>query len=164
MVIIIEGLDCTGKTTLSKRFSEKYNFTYIKESYTDSDIEKVNRLNDLFKRVVQNDQNYIYDRTTVIDDFVYDFLNEKQSSLQDYKDLIYAILSQCKIIHLILDEKTRLKRFNERGDQYITNDMIEQIRTNYVRFYTNVKNVHFYDLTKDIEKDVQNIMEVVKND
>ncbi|MBR6907717.1 AAA family ATPase [bacterium] len=163
MIVIIEGLDCCGKTTLSKRFAEKYNFEYIKESYTDDNNEKVNRIKLLSERL-SDSKNYIYDRTTLIDDFVYDFLNKEKSVLHEYLTTILSLLSKCKIVHLTLDEEIREQRLNERGDKYITNDMIKQINENYFNFYTNISNVRSYELTGDIEQDVDQIMEVIKND
>ena len=53
MIVIIEGLDGVGKTTLSKRFAEKYDFEYIKESYTDDCKEKEKRIIELQKEYLQ---------------------------------------------------------------------------------------------------------------
>lgn len=164
MIVIIEGLDCCGKSTLSKRFAEKYNFEYVKESYTNDNEEKLNRIKRMFDRLIDSNKNYIYDRTTLIDDFVYDFLNKQKSVLSEHLNLILSLLSECKIVHLVLDEQIREQRFNERGDEYVSNDMIDQIRENYFEFYTNIKNVKICELTNNIEQDVDKIMEVIKND
>lgn len=165
MVIIIEGVDGVGKTTLSKKFSEKYNFEYIKESYTDDCKEKEKRIQLILERVMSN-KNYIYDRTTLIDDFVYSFLNIKQSSLSKYLKIIDAILSKCKIFHLTIDENIRKERFEKRGDQYITNDMIEKIQDEYYKFYYSLENskVISFPLSDNLEIDIEKMMEVIKND
>lgn len=163
MVIIIEGLDGTGKTTISKELSKRYNFEYVKESYTDDCKEKEYRMVLLLHRLLDS-KIYIYDRATLIDDFVYSFLNQTTSTLTEYKNVIKALLKKCILIHLQLDEKTRSERFNERGDQYITNDQINQIANNYKEFYSDLDDVNYIDLTSDIDKDIENIMEVIKND
>ena len=116
-------------------------------------------------RILDKQKDYIYDRATIIDDFVYDFLNdEKHSDLYEYRDIIYSILAHCKVIHLRLDEQTRQKRFDQRGDQYITSDMIRHIKYKYELFYDNVPNVKYIDLTGDLQKDIDKVMEEIKND
>lgn len=163
MIVIIEGLDGVGKTTIAKRFSEKYNFQYIKESYTDDHKEKEKRVNDLVQRL-QSNENYIYDRTTLIDDFVYSFLNKSESTLLQYKKTIIESLSQCRICHLTIDESVRKQRFEQRGDEFVTNDMMKQIAKNYYDFYSQINNVIIVYLTGDIEQDVDNLREVIIND
>lgn len=163
MVVIVEGLDGVGKTTLCKQIVEKYNFEYIKESHTDDDKIKQDRLIQVVERLFDN-HIYIYDRSTLIDDFVYQFLNEKPSSLIQYQKLIMSVLSHCCICHLIIDESIRKQRFNQRGDQYVTNDMIAAIAVAYGIFYADLPNVHFIELDLDNNKNVEKIMEVIKND
>ena len=163
MIVIIEGLDGVGKTTVAERFSQKYNFEYIKESYTDNLEEKEKRVRSLLQRL-ESDKNYIYDRTTLIDDFVYSFLNKTESTLSKYKSTILDGLSKCKIFHLVLDEKIRKERFDQRGDEYVTNDMMKQIANNYFDFYLQLDNVITFDLTGDVEKDVDNLMMEVINE
>lgn len=163
MIVIIEGLDGCGKTTICQKITEQYNFEYIKESYTNVYKEKELRVVNMLIRLINEDKDYIYDRTTLIDDFVYDFLNVTESPLQKYFDIIIQILQKCKIIHLELDEAERQKRFNERGDQYITNKDIEQIDKNYRQFYKNLDNVQHITLTGDLDEDVKQIMEVIND-
>lgn len=163
MIVIIEGVDGVGKTTLCQQIVEKYNYEYIKESYTDDCKEKEHRITLMLQRLFLK-KNYIYDRTTLIDDFVYSFLNQTESTLSEYFDIITNLLDRCQIIHLYLDEKIRSKRLNERGDQYITNDQIEQIAENYERFYNYLDNVQYVELSGNLEKDVEKVMEVINNE
>ena len=163
MIVIVEGLDGCGKTTLCKRFAEKYDFEYIKESYTDDCKEKEGRMIKMLERLTDG-KNYIYDRTTLIDDFVYGFLNKQPSTLTKYKNIVLSILSQCHIFHLVLDEETRRQRFEQRGDAYITNEMIAHIAAYYGVFYADLPNVHFFELQPDNEQNVKKIMEEINND
>lgn len=163
MIVIIEGLDGVGKTTLSKQFAEKYDFEYIKESYTDDCEEKEKRVVYLLERLLSK-KNYIYDRTTLIDDFVYSFLNKKESTLNQYKPIILSLLSQCQVFHLILDEEIRNKRFEERGDKYVTKEMIAHIAAYYGIFYSDLDNVHFLEITEDNNENIKKIMEVIENE
>ena len=163
MIVIIEGLDGVGKTTLSEQIADKYNFKYIKESYTNNCEVKECRMIDMLTRLTES-KNYIYDRTTLIDDFVYSFLNETRSSLLNYFEIIIKILSKCKIIHLELNENIRKERFNKRGDQYVTNNDIKKIDKEYKNFYQNLNNVQYVSLTGNLEKDIEKVMEVIDYD
>lgn len=162
MIVIIEGLDGVGKTTICQQICEQYNYQYIKESYTNDYQEKEQRVARMLLRLIDG-RDFIYDRTTLIDDFVYEFLNVTESPLTKYYNIITAILSECKIIHLQLDEQTRKQHFEQRGDQYITDKDIEQVRKNYLNFYdhSNLTNVQYVTLTGDLKKDVSNVMEVI---
>lgn len=163
MVVIVEGLDGTGKTTLTKRFADKYKFDYVKGSYTNSDDEKLERLKTLLSQIFDVKKNYIYDRCTIIDDFVYNFLDKKEPRFKEYIDIIKSILNHCKIIHLIIEEKERNKRFLNRGDDYITSDMIETISKNYVKFYKDMGiSLNVYALSNDVDKDIENIYKLIK--
>lgn len=157
MIVIFEGLDGCGKSTLAKRFSEKYAFKYIHEGYTDDVIIKQNRIVEMLQRLL-SEKNYIYDRTTLIDDFVYSFLNKKESTLSNYKPIILDILAECKVFYLELDEQVRMKRLDDRGDEYINNTQIEMIKNQYDKFLQQCFNVQHIELTQDIEKDCENVM------
>lgn len=163
MIVIIEGLDGVGKTTFAKKFAEMTGFEYVKESYTDDVIDKEQRLIRLKNRL-KEEKNYIYDRTTMIDDFVYGFLNQTESSLIKYKEHILEVLSKCKIFHLTVDEQTRKKRFEERGDEFVTEEMISKIKDCYLQFYKQLSNVEYFDLSNDNEENVKKMIRRICND
>lgn len=163
MIAIIEGSDCIGKTTLCEAIAKRYNFLYVKESYTDDVKEKEKRVQDLLARLMSN-LNFIYDRTTLIDDFVYSFLNKTESTLSQYLTIIQVLLEQCKIIHLTIDDQIQKQRLEQRGDQYITYDDIKAIEDEYESFYNQLSNVHYVHLSGDLVSDINKIMEVIRND
>ena len=147
-----------GKTTICKQLCDQEPaFSYIKESYTSDNKQKENRISLMLQRILDS-KTYLYDRTTLIDDFVYNFLNETESSLSKYQDIIISLLSHCQIFHLRLDEQIRSERFNSRGDQYITNDMIDDVAEAYSKFYQQLENVEFVDLSGTLSKDVKKIV------
>lgn len=156
MIAIIEGLDGTGKTTICKQICElDENIEYIHGSYTDSNQEKIERLKTMFNQLFDT-KLYLYDRCTIIDDFVYNFLDSQRSPLLHYKDIIKAILKKCIKIHLIINENERHKRFIKRGDDMIDNKMIKIISENYVKFYKDFEcNVILYSLSNDVEQDAR---------
>lgn len=164
MVIIVEGLDGVGKTTICKEICQQIpSLIYIKESYTSDNVEKEKRIRMMLERIMAKEQ-YLYDRTTLIDDFVYNFLNETESSLLKYLDIILTLLSYCTIFHLCLDEETRRKRFENRGDQYISNDMIGQVSDAYSKFYEKLDNVEQFQLSGVLGKDVKKLVRRIKDD
>lgn len=163
MIVIIEGLDGVGKTTIAKQIQYDYKYEYIHESYTDDIKIKEDRILLMLTRLME-DEKYIYDRTTLIDDFVYSFLNKQQSTLFNYKNIIIEILKKCKIIHLELDEQIRKKRFEQRGDEYVTNDKMSLIDKQYHEFYKQLPNVQYVNLTEDNEENINKIMRRIEND
>lgn len=162
MIVIVEGLDGVGKTTICKLFSEQTGFRYVHESYTDNSDVKEERYYTFLKRL-NSDQNYIYDRITIIDDFVYSFLNKTRSTLTVYERGIVKALQQAKIFHFELDEQTRIQRFIERGDEFVTNDMMDQIAENYEQFYKKIPGkVIYFTLSEDNEQNVKQMRRRLK--
>ena len=164
MVIIVEGLDGVGKTTICKELcNQDPGLIYVKESYTSDNVEKENRIKLMLERIM-NPGTFLYDRTTLIDDFVYNFLNESDSSLANYLDIILVLLSHCQIFHLHLNEQVRQQRFEQRGDEYITNDMMKDVAKAYQVFYTNLDNVENIELSGVLSQDVKKLVRRIKND
>lgn len=163
MIVILEGLDGTGKTTIAKQIEKGFKFEYIHEGYTDDVKVKEDRLLLMLCRLME-ETKYIYDRTTLIDDFVYSFLNKTESTLINYKPIILEILKKCKIIHLQLDEQLRKQRFDARGDQYITNDQINEIANQYKLFYEDLPNVQYVEIDNNNEENIEKIMRRIEND
>lgn len=163
MIVVVEGLDGVGKTTISKLLAETLDCPYIHESYTDDCNEKEQRVL-IFKGRLNSKNLFIYDRTTLIDDFVYNFLNQKQSSLIDKKDQILGLLSKCKIFHLEIDENVRRQRFEQRGDDYITDRMIQTIKKQYEEFYSQLDNVEYVQLELDNKENVKQLVRRIQND
>ena len=163
MIVLIEGLDGVGKTTVSKLLAEKLSYIYIHESHSDDNVEKEGRIKEFSDRL-SDGNNYVYDRSTLIDDFVYAFLNKEESSLVKRKEEIIDILHQSKIFHLEIDEDVRKKRFEDRGDEFVTNETVEIARREYEKFYERLSNVEFVKLCNDNEKNVNELIRRIKND
>ena len=164
MVTIIEGLDGVGKTTICKGVCEKEpSLIYVKESYTGNNEEKEQRVKLMLERIM-SDEHFLYDRTTLIDDFVYNFLNQSQSSLFKYYDIILVLLAHCQILHLSIDEEVRKQRFDQRGDEYVNDDSIKIVADAYDNFYQNLANVEHINLSGVLSKDVKKLVRRIKND
>ena len=135
MVIIIDGLDCSGKSTVYDRLRSELDGAYfLKDSYpAPSDIERMDRLA-LFKRRSAEPYLYVYDRATVIDDPVYEYLfNERTSILEEEMDS--ETFKNCLVLHFTVDKDVWLKRMEDRGDAYVDIDDYEAIIESYDAFY-----------------------------
>lgn len=134
MIIILEGLDATGKTTWAKKFCENHGYEYKVGLKTDIESEKIRQIDEL-EEEIRLKKDIVYDRSTLIDNFTYDFLNPTWRCLIPYKERIRKVLEKCIIIHFYIDESERKKRMDIRGDEFITDDKIEYIRRNYENTY-----------------------------
>lgn len=162
MIIIIEGLDGVGKTTLSKELTKKMKCEYIHESYTDDIKEKENRIVRFSANLLEKNKLYLYDRTTLIDDFVYSFLNQTESSLINHTKIISFLLNQAIIFHLELNEQIRSERFKKRGDEFVDNSKMKRIAKEYKNFYKEFGlQPNYIILSGDLERDTNLLIEEI---
>ena len=132
MLIILEGMDCTGKSTLAKKLSEKLDFPIVKGS----SFEQAKCSNaDLFKSFMELTKL----KNTILDRFIYS--NEVYASI--YED--YSILSDeqrrfvereiagsALLVYLHANNTTLIARIEKRGDDYVTIDKFNEIRSSYL--------------------------------
>lgn len=166
MVIILEGLDGVGKSTISRMLSDKIGFPIIAERYPGNDMSIKNERFELLKNNVKSKKNVIYDRCTCIDDFVYSFLNNnKKSDMIDYVSQIEAVLSECIIIHLSPSNYDKyIVRFKKRGDEYVSIDDLNIISNSYTDFYSklSLNPVHIKSYNNDLYLTIRKIIEHLK--
>lgn len=161
MVIILEGLDGIGKSTLCTDIKEKLSIDVIHEGYPgETPGIRLWRM----KRLIENikkDDIVIYDRCTCIDDFVYGHLNDKESELEPLKDVVKNILSKTNIIYLSLeDEKEHKRRFEARGDNFIKWEDLKMLELRYYDFLTGCGDIHRVNLSDDPITNLQEIMKI----
>lgn len=162
MIIIIEGLDGVGKTTFCNKFVEEFGWKYVKGSMPRNFDEKIEVLKRLLEQV-SSEENYIYDRIPLIDDFVYHFLEGATTDLEDIFPIIKLVLSKCLIIHLTVDEKVRKQRFDSRGDEYVVNEQMPMIMNNYLQFYSKLEcPIILYPLSNDLDGDMSKIYKLIR--
>lgn len=139
MVIIVDGLDCSGKSTVYDRlYQESKGMYFVRNAYPGpSDQERLDRLS-LFKRRVSEPYIYVYDRATVIDDPVYEYMfNGRDSILEDLMDP--SIFNNCLVIHFTVEKQEWFRRMVARGDQYVDIDKYDTVVNSYNRFYDKYK-------------------------
>lgn len=139
MVTILAGNECTGKSTCFVHLrnivenSQAVDCLLIKEGHTNSELEKIGRVS-YIRELVANNQAALFDRATMLDDLVYNpIIDNKQSQLinEQTKEWYVDTLKQCQIIFFECSLDTIKQRLSQRGDEYIGESQLEQIRQGY---------------------------------
>lgn len=143
MIFIITGVDGSGKTTLFNNLINKLNFTtFVKEPYPgEGKVPREARRKNL-ELFVQNrkDISVVYDRATVIEDFIYEpIIGDGSSYFEPVKEEISSLLKQTTIIHLTCSPEQLMKRLTMRGDRFIELGHIETIKQRYDEFFNEMK-------------------------
>lgn len=159
-MIILEGNECTYKTTVAKKLSERLDIPILKGSSFELSRSTNEGLYKHFKGIAALNN-------IIIDRFIYS--NKVYATL--YKD--YAILTekQRKIIEELLKNKATVyylnadtdtikKRMSFRGDDYIIPDMIDVINKEYSKiiFNSSLKVVSFNTVFWDSDEIVKEII------
>lgn len=139
MVTILAGNECTGKSTCFAHLRDMVEFTqavdclFIKESHTDSELEKLGRVS-YVRELVASNRMALFDRATMLDDLVYNpIIDNKQSQLinEQTKEWYVDTLKKCQIIFFECSLDTIKQRLSQRGDEYIDESQLEQIQQGY---------------------------------
>lgn len=135
MIVVLIGMDGTGKTELFQRLQKAYpKAVYIKESYPGANLVARYVRRDVFETFVRfnRDVTVIYDRATIIDDLVYEPIISKKPSYfdRDYERLS-QLLKQCYVVYLTADLDLLKRRIEKRGDHFIGSDQLEAIQQSY---------------------------------
>lgn len=161
MVVIVEGLDGIGKSTLCDQFKGEYEV--IHEGYPGETpgvrIERMIRL----ASNIKSDKTVIYDRCTCIDDFIYCELNKNTSELTNMLPIVQNLLNDCKIVHMTLDKQTHLERFKKRGDEYITESRFEHLDRYYREFYNQLDFVYSLQSNGDLKADINQLRRIIND-
>lgn len=123
MLIILEGIDGSGKTTLSKKLSEKYKLPVIKFSYPKNDEEKNNMFLQYLKILYNNNFKLILDRSW-ISEIVYGNIMRDSCVLSDFQVefLNYLVnLHNGRLYYCDIGAEKSYNNAIKRGEDYITN-------------------------------------------
>lgn len=128
MIVILAGCDCSGKSTCFNKIDKSLG-TFIKGVQMERFDTQF--LSDLKQRA-ESDHLYIYDRSPIIDDFVYKPLFTGNMSdlfwmLDDVKDII----KKCTVLYFTCPQFVLEDRMRRRGDEYVNPKDIETIIKNY---------------------------------
>ena len=153
MIVVIEGPDLSGKSTMAEHLAEEIGFKYIKWPYEKHILEKCpdESGETFYKTLLQfKDCNMVLDRG-FISNFVYcDFLNREYDN-----SYIHEVIKELKplIIHLHPSNETLEARM-DRGEDFIENDKLYALRDCYLKHVETLKNEHNWDIkTVDVNDD-----------
>jgi thymidylate kinase len=163
MVIIAEGLDCTGKTTWAKKFCEENKYEYKVGLKTDIEIEKEKQIEELEEEIASG-KDIIYDRSTLIDNFAYWKINPTWECLLHHISKIHTLLEKCLVIHFYIADEERKERMKLRGDEWINESDIEALKESYSRTYNLLGITPEYILLDETaDSKVIELVDIMKN-
>lgn len=157
---IVVGTDCSGKTSLVEMLSDITEFKVVKGSSFEHSKCTQDELFEKFLEFTKLD-NVIFDRFTycnevyapMYDDFA--MLSDEQRRFieQEMKD-------KATIIYLFADNEVLEKRFNSRGDDYVSLDKLKYAKGKYEEALHKVKHLEVVKFdtgrmtTKQIVEDI----------
>lgn len=121
MIIIIEGPDGAGKSTLANKIKEQTGYTLLHRSQPKTEEDK-QRMMDEYIQVIKAGKNCIFDRCWY-SEMVYGPVMRDESviSYQQMYELERLLAKNgALIIHCTAPEQTLWKRCLRRGEDYIT--------------------------------------------
>lgn len=140
-LLIIEGSDCAGKTSLIKTLSLLLNFKIIKgSSFEHSQCTNL-ELFEKFKEMTK-EKMVVFDRF-IYSNEVYAQLYEDFAILTDEqrREIENEIKEKALVIYLEADIETLTSRMNNRGDDYVTTDRLQGIKDKYEDSLANIGDV-----------------------
>lgn len=162
MVVIFAGCDCTGKSTYASMMDK--GIWKIKKGTVNNDLRAAI---DELETSIKNNDNILYDRIPLIDDIVYSrVFSKKDSVLIEEKDRIHNLLSHCCIIYFMCDTYIIKERLRKRGDKYIIESQIPEIKKGYRKAFSLLDiHPHTVDTTRSRKETIlKHIMGVIKNE
>lgn len=134
MIIVVEGSDASGKTTLVNKLSEQLNIEVVHGSSFEQAQCPQEQLYAKFLSMIINNKNIILDRY-IYSNLVYaslfkDFAiisKEQQNKLEQ----MLRDLHNAKVYYLYADKEIIKQRLKERGDEYVNEDKVESILNKY---------------------------------
>lgn len=123
-IIIIEGENCTGKTTLANYIVDNFQYEYIKCSQPKGDAYLE------YKKIISEldeNKNYVIDRF-VYGEMVYGPIYRGKSDIDNAKlyEIEQMIYSKAVLIYCYDTAKNISKRFIEEKEEFAEQDKIQQ--------------------------------------
>jgi len=172
MILIFEGPDLSGKSTLAEQVSKKIPNTYMMKMChrpKDDSLEEREGVLDRYRKIARIYESMMLSSsskdTMVLDRFypseaVYSY-KRGYDMLDDYQLLgIDGFISDLGgiIIYCDLDLKTLYDRFLDRGDDFIVSGDLPQIQKRYLAFLKMSKcRVIYYNTSMSVEELIEEI-------
>lgn len=158
MLIIVEGPDGSGKTTLVKKISEKFNFEYYKEILTydqrlDPNYNGFKYYFELLETLKFSDKNYVCDRLH-LGDFVNPLIykdGRDPLTIEEIEEIEFSIRESSILIGAIADVNFVKDSLSNRGDEIAVSQNIKYMNYLYrLGFnFSTIKNKILWDVSLD---------------
>jgi thymidylate kinase len=144
LMIVLEGPECTGKSTQIQLMAEEYSCQVNKRVRTSSRFQMLSTvINDILQQEMRtsgavSEALVLFDRWQLVSDIVYEkYCYARTSILEPLLDMFsYACdESNVRIIYLSIDEDEMIRRFRLRGDKLRTIEEAIIVRKAYVDFF-----------------------------
>lgn len=141
--ITLDGVDCSGKSTLAKQLSKKYGFEIVQgssfEIASKGQQEMFEYMKNLFTR-----ENVIIDRTHY-SNIVYGTLFDKILLSKEQSDQLTSLLNKDTMNFFLLPSENFVKQnLLDRGDEYINLSDVNNIIVFYEKIYEKIELDHKY--------------------
>ena len=158
MLIIVEGADGSGKTTLVKEISKKFNFEYYKESLTyaqrlSSDYDGYKHYFELLEMLRFSSKNYVCDRLH-LGDFVNPLIykdGRDPLTFEQIEQIEFGIKENAILIGAIADKNFIRDSLSIRGDDIAEPQNIKYMNYLYKLAFdlSSIKNKILWDVSVD---------------
>lgn len=156
MIIIIEGPDGAGKSTLAKKLSKQTGYPIKRFSYPRTSEEQL-KMHDTYREIITTENNFIMDRCWY-SEMVYGPIKRDQSWITVEQMYTYEKILATQgamIIHCTDSTYTLWGRATERGEEYVTTyEQLNNIKNGYEALLHGMPHiipVVRYELSKNKE-------------
>lgn len=174
MIIIIDGVDLSGKTTAIEKIAKHFNSGFtIKNNYKPRKLVDSDRIYFQYWTILKTLRDeFSSDRLIILDRFfpsqaVYSILRGKDEMFS--KD-ITALDNFCKnmdIIYIYLNTPLSVleERYDKRGDEHITKNQLKELYNRYQIFFkhTQMKKIMIDTRIENWLEEVENFINETKN-
>ncbi len=182
MFIIVEGVDCSGKSTLINQLMRKANNAFhIRRSDVpkSADLTEIGRLKrsykitrDIYKQVIQPNQGHLIVERFYPSEIVYSKVKRGYEAVNDKfyasfeEELLEIFGQEILLLHVFQEMRVLQERLRVRGDYYISEKDLSELNLRYLAFL-EWTNLNVYSSPGDdsgIESAVNYINTLCNND
>lgn len=178
LMVVFEGPECTGKTTIIQRLADEYSCPVAKRVRTPNRYAMLSTIiHDIDEQLMRTSVGsgeplILFDRWQMISDIVYEkYCYDRRSILEPlYLSLTEACArANIVVIYMNVTQDVMLNRFMQRGDRLRTPGQAIITRNAYEHFFENpilgggLEYVTIDTTTLDLEYTYQEVVNIIKH-
>lgn len=133
-IFIIEGVDCTGKTTLAKELAKRTGYEIVKGSSFEIAKNGANYMFEYMSRLLDR-ENIIIDRFFHSNWVYSDVYNYDKMTIEQFSALANKVNHRALLVYLYANPDTIIKRMRERGENYVDEKDVEILLQKYQEIF-----------------------------